>query len=305
MQSADTVIIYDSDWNPQQDLQAISRAHRIGQTRPVLILRLVSVYTDCNKIVSTSQAKSERTSDNENEVHTIEQRMLQRAKIKIEAERIILARGKFDMQANNELGNVNQGSDYDIFDPKYETPVTSVASTIHGIVCDELIDMSSLAALNDECILTNICCRVKSGDRSHCDTCSNSKNGDRDEVISGVPLMTEVFNLGNINEASGRYADWAPWLQQDSEEDDIIMDVGKVFGYHSNSTSSLSSSDSKLSRNAIAAVDPTVSDDSCSRGAGCRKSQRQSVLPKPHYSLNEDAYWKKVCTKSYNCMKYV
>lgn len=31
--AADTVIIYDSDWNPQQDLQAQDRAHRIGQTK--------------------------------------------------------------------------------------------------------------------------------------------------------------------------------------------------------------------------------------------------------------------------------
>ena len=31
--TADTVILYDSDWNPQQDLQAQDRAHRIGQAR--------------------------------------------------------------------------------------------------------------------------------------------------------------------------------------------------------------------------------------------------------------------------------
>ena len=31
--AADTVVIYDSDWNPQQDLQAQDRAHRIGQTK--------------------------------------------------------------------------------------------------------------------------------------------------------------------------------------------------------------------------------------------------------------------------------
>ena len=31
--AADTVIIFDSDWNPQQDLQAQDRAHRIGQTK--------------------------------------------------------------------------------------------------------------------------------------------------------------------------------------------------------------------------------------------------------------------------------
>ncbi len=33
--TADTVIIFDSDWNPQNDLQAQARAHRIGQTKQV------------------------------------------------------------------------------------------------------------------------------------------------------------------------------------------------------------------------------------------------------------------------------
>lgn len=37
--TADTVIIFDSDWNPQNDLQAMSRAHRIGQTETVSIYR--------------------------------------------------------------------------------------------------------------------------------------------------------------------------------------------------------------------------------------------------------------------------
>ena len=39
--SADTVIFLDSDFNPQNDLQAAARAHRIGQTRPVKVLRLI------------------------------------------------------------------------------------------------------------------------------------------------------------------------------------------------------------------------------------------------------------------------
>lgn len=38
--AADTVILYDSDWNPQADRQASARVHRIDQTRPVLVLRL-------------------------------------------------------------------------------------------------------------------------------------------------------------------------------------------------------------------------------------------------------------------------
>jgi len=41
---ADTVIFYDSDWNPTMDAQAQDRCHRIGQTRDVHIYRSVSVH---------------------------------------------------------------------------------------------------------------------------------------------------------------------------------------------------------------------------------------------------------------------
>ena len=40
--SADTVVLYDSDFNPQADLQAMDRVHRIGQTRPVTVIGLVT-----------------------------------------------------------------------------------------------------------------------------------------------------------------------------------------------------------------------------------------------------------------------
>ncbi|PRQ52997.1 putative DNA helicase [Rosa chinensis] len=40
--TADTVIIYDSDWNPHADLQAMARAHRLGQTNKVMIYRLIT-----------------------------------------------------------------------------------------------------------------------------------------------------------------------------------------------------------------------------------------------------------------------
>ncbi|MBN3299546.1 CHD1L protein, partial [Amia calva] len=40
--AADTVIFVDSDFNPQNDLQAAARAHRIGQTRPVKVIRLLA-----------------------------------------------------------------------------------------------------------------------------------------------------------------------------------------------------------------------------------------------------------------------
>ena len=43
--AADTVIIYDSDWNPQNDLQAQARCHRIGQNKAVKVYRLITRNT--------------------------------------------------------------------------------------------------------------------------------------------------------------------------------------------------------------------------------------------------------------------
>nr|CAH0110344.1 unnamed protein product [Daphnia galeata] len=79
--SADTVIIYDSDWNPQCDLQAQDRCHRIGQTKPVVVYRLVS-------------------SD------TIDQRIIERAGAKRKLEKLVIQKGKFKsgLQAGNSLG---------------------------------------------------------------------------------------------------------------------------------------------------------------------------------------------------------
>ena len=51
LMTSDTVILYDSDWNPQVDLQAMDRVHRIGQTKPVLIYRLLCENTIEEKIL--------------------------------------------------------------------------------------------------------------------------------------------------------------------------------------------------------------------------------------------------------------
>ena len=55
--SADTVILFDSDWNPQQDLQAQDRAHRIGQIRPVVVFRLATKGTVEEKLLLDADAK--------------------------------------------------------------------------------------------------------------------------------------------------------------------------------------------------------------------------------------------------------
>uniref|UniRef100_A0A1I8ERU5 DNA helicase n=1 Tax=Wuchereria bancrofti TaxID=6293 RepID=A0A1I8ERU5_WUCBA len=55
--TADTVIIFDSDWNPQNDLQAMSRAHRIGQKKQVNIYRLVTKASVEEEIVERAKRK--------------------------------------------------------------------------------------------------------------------------------------------------------------------------------------------------------------------------------------------------------
>jgi superfamily II DNA/RNA helicase len=68
---ADTVIFYDSDWNPAMDAQAQDRAHRIGQTRDVHIYRLITE-------------------------HTIEENILMKAKQKRNLDIMVMDQGKFD-----------------------------------------------------------------------------------------------------------------------------------------------------------------------------------------------------------------
>ncbi|XP_057806008.1 ISWI chromatin-remodeling complex ATPase CHR17-like isoform X2 [Salvia miltiorrhiza] len=55
--TADVVIIYDSDWNPQADLQAQDRAHRIGQKKEVQVFRFCTEYTIEEKVIERAYKK--------------------------------------------------------------------------------------------------------------------------------------------------------------------------------------------------------------------------------------------------------
>ena len=68
--AADTVVLFDSDWNPQQDLQAMDRAHRIGQTKPVVVYRLATRGT-------------------------VEETLLFKADSKRKLEKLVIQKGKF------------------------------------------------------------------------------------------------------------------------------------------------------------------------------------------------------------------
>jgi SWI/SNF-related matrix-associated actin-dependent regulator of chromatin subfamily A member 5 len=77
--TADIVILYDSDWNPQVDLQAMDRAHRIGQKKQVQVFRFV-------------------TED------TVEERILERAEMKLHLDNIVIQQGRLVDSATNKLG---------------------------------------------------------------------------------------------------------------------------------------------------------------------------------------------------------
>tara|TARA_B110000285_G_C15096918_1_gene602574 strand:- start:947 stop:1186 length:240 start_codon:yes stop_codon:yes gene_type:complete len=57
LQVSDTVIIFDSDWNPQMDEQAKDRAHRIGQKHEVRVFRLITATKVEEGILSKAQYK--------------------------------------------------------------------------------------------------------------------------------------------------------------------------------------------------------------------------------------------------------
>lgn len=77
LQTADTVVLYDSDWNPHQDLQAQDRAHRIGQKNEVRILRLITS-------------------------NSVEEKILERANFKLDMDGKVIQAGKFDNKSTNE-----------------------------------------------------------------------------------------------------------------------------------------------------------------------------------------------------------
>lgn len=71
--AADTVIFYDSDWNPTVDQQAMDRAHRLGQTKQVTVYRLICKGTIEERILQRAREKSEvskeNTMQNRNVIH--------------------------------------------------------------------------------------------------------------------------------------------------------------------------------------------------------------------------------------------
>ncbi|XP_047126263.1 SWI/SNF-related matrix-associated actin-dependent regulator of chromatin subfamily A member 5 isoform X1 [Hydra vulgaris] len=89
--TADVVIMYDNDWNPQVDLQAQDRAHRIGQTKQVHVFKFITE-------------------------NTIEERIIERAEIKLRLDAVVIQQGRLvdasaKIQKDDILNMIRHGAD--------------------------------------------------------------------------------------------------------------------------------------------------------------------------------------------------
>lgn len=99
--SADIVVLFDSDWNPQADLQAMDRAHRIGQTKQVVVFRFVTE-------------------------NAIEEKVLERAAQKLRLDQLVIQQGRAQQAAKaaaskDELLNMIQHGAEKVFNTKGAT----------------------------------------------------------------------------------------------------------------------------------------------------------------------------------------
>ncbi|XP_078494335.1 SWI/SNF protein [Ciona intestinalis] len=78
LMTANIVILFDSDWNPQVDMQAMDRAHRIGQKKQVMVFRLITE-------------------------NTVEERIIERAEMKLHLDNIVIQQGRL-VDQSQKLG---------------------------------------------------------------------------------------------------------------------------------------------------------------------------------------------------------
>ncbi|KAF2767394.1 SWI/SNF chromatin remodeling complex component [Teratosphaeria nubilosa] len=117
--SADIVVLFDSDWNPQADLQAMDRAHRIGQTKQVVVFRFITE-------------------------NAIEEKVLERAAQKLRLDQLVIQQGRAQQQAKQAaskdelLGMIQHGAE-NIFNEKEGYGTVGKKSEITEDELDEIL----------------------------------------------------------------------------------------------------------------------------------------------------------------------
>ncbi|RWQ92696.1 putative SNF2 family helicase/ATPase [Paecilomyces variotii] len=117
--TADIVVLYDSDWNPQADLQAMDRAHRIGQTKQVVVFRFVTE-------------------------NAIEEKVLERAAQKLRLDQLVIQQGRAQQQVKNAaskdelLGMIQHGA-ASVFQTKGGTGALAAGNDVSEDILDEIL----------------------------------------------------------------------------------------------------------------------------------------------------------------------
>ncbi|XP_028788422.1 ATP-dependent DNA helicase DDM1-like isoform X1 [Neltuma alba] len=126
--AADTCIIYDSDWNPQIDLQAMDRCHRIGQTKPVHVYRLATA-------------------------HSVEGRMLKRAFSKLKLEHVVIGKGQFHQERMkpNSMDNKEDEELLALLQEEESAEDKAIQTDISDEDLEQLLDRSDLVSGNLNC----------------------------------------------------------------------------------------------------------------------------------------------------------
>jgi len=128
LMTADTVIVFDSDWNPQADLQAMARAHRIGQKKPVTVYRLVSK-------------------------ETVEEEVLERARNKLMLEFITIQRGVTDKEKKELREKAVKAGKID--DPKSSEDISRILKRRGQKMFEQSGNQKKLEELDIDSVLAN------------------------------------------------------------------------------------------------------------------------------------------------------
>ncbi|WEW61620.1 ATP-dependent DNA helicase Hrp3 [Emydomyces testavorans] len=129
LMTADTVILFDSDWNPQADLQAMARAHRIGQTKPVSVYRLVSK-------------------------DTVEEEVIERARNKLLLEFITIQRGVTDKEAT-ELKDKMVRAGHHVNEPTSSEDISRILKRRGQRMFEQSGNQKKLEELDIDAVLAN------------------------------------------------------------------------------------------------------------------------------------------------------
>lgn len=120
--TADIVVLYDSDWNPQADLQAMDRAHRIGQKKQVKVFRFI-------------------------QENSMEEKLIERAEVKLKLDKMVIQQGrlmdnKTNALAKDEMLSMIRHGANDVFKSKDEEITDEDIDTILGKAEEKTIELA-------------------------------------------------------------------------------------------------------------------------------------------------------------------